>query len=186
MLSWLFWPLERIERIHAAAGAFVSEFGVEAYAEARRQERAANSDKMARDWRCVASVVARRMSKRAGLDIAARPPPPESGSADEPERIVSEPQPFRIQFVCGTPDCRPTYFREEQIQAADTSAAILAAASARWPPQTIGLRILNREGREVFARRRDDRRRFKAAVWVPGVDQTEEPAPRLRRVTARR
>ena len=40
----------------------------------------------------------------------------------------------------------------------DTSAAIVAAANTEWPPQTIGLRILDREGREVFAREKARRR----------------------------
>jgi hypothetical protein len=41
---------------------------------------------------------------------------------------------------------------EVEIQAADASAAIVAAANLAWPPRTIGLRILDGEGREVFAR----------------------------------
>jgi hypothetical protein len=47
---------------------------------------------------------------------------------------------------------------EKHIQAADASAAIVAAANTEWPPQTIGLRILDREGREVFAREKAQRR----------------------------
>ena len=38
------------------------------------------------------------------------------------------------------------------------SAAIVAAANIAWPPRTIGLRILDNEGREVFARQKADRR----------------------------
>ena len=37
-------------------------------------------------------------------------------------------------------------------------AAIVAAANTKWPPRTIGLRILDREGREVFARQKGDHR----------------------------
>ena len=36
--------------------------------------------------------------------------------------------------------------------------AIVAAANLAWPPRTIGLRILDGEGREVFAREKSDRR----------------------------
>ena len=41
MLAWLLWQLERVQRIHAVAGLFINEFGVEACAEARRREREA-------------------------------------------------------------------------------------------------------------------------------------------------
>ena len=42
---------------------------------------------------------------------------------------------------------------------ADVSAAIVAAANVAWPPRTIGLRILDGEGREVFRRQKSDRRK---------------------------
>ena len=35
MLAWLLWQLEGMERIRAAAGALMDEFGDEAYAEAQ-------------------------------------------------------------------------------------------------------------------------------------------------------
>jgi hypothetical protein len=151
MLAWLLRQLERIERIHAAAGALMSEFGDEAYAEARRRECEANRDKTARDWRRVALVVARRTPRRVGLEPVI-PAPPEP---DPPTEIVSEqPRTFRIQFVCGADDRGPTNLREEQVEVADAPAAIIAAANIKWPPQTIGVRILDREGHEVFARQK--------------------------------
>ena len=159
MLAWLLWQLDRTEHIHAVAGALIGEFGVQAYAEARQRERDANSDRAAREWRRVASAVALRTSKRAALDAATRPTGRELGSGDETRPIVSEPrQIFRIQFVCGTADRGPTNLAEKFIQAADKSAAIVAAANTKWPPRTIGLRILDCEGREVFARRKAYRR----------------------------
>jgi hypothetical protein len=159
MLFWLLRQLDRIERRHAVADVLMSEFGVEAYAEARRREGQANSDRLAREWRRVALVIARRTRKRVGLDTATRPPLLEFGPVDEPTRMVSErPQIFRLQFVCGTPDRGPTNLTEKQIQAADPSGAIIAAANTKWPPRTIGLRILDREGREVFGRQKADRR----------------------------
>jgi hypothetical protein len=159
MLAWLLWQLERIERIHAVAHMLMSEFGVEAGGEARRREREANSAGMARDWRRVASVIARRSPKRAALDAAIRQTLLEFGPIAEPALIASDqPQAFRIQFFCGTHDCGPTNLTEKHIQAEDASAAIVAAANAKWPPQTIGLRILDREGREVFAREKANRR----------------------------
>jgi hypothetical protein len=145
MLAWLLWQLERIERIHAAARTLMNEFGDEAYAEARRREGEGDRDGAARDWRRVALVVARRTSR--------------FGSADTSARIVSEePRTFRIQFVCGTVDRGPTNLTEKQIEVADAPAAIIAAANIKWPPQTIGVRILDREGHEVFARQKAQRR----------------------------
>ena len=158
MLAWLLWQLERIQRIHAVAGMLISEFGVEAEAEARRREREANSAGTAREWERVVSVVARRTPKRAALE-AATDQTLEFGSVAEPVWIASDrPQEFRIQFVCGAHDCSPPNLTEKHIQAADASAAIVAAANTEWPPQTIGLRILDREGREVFAREKAQRR----------------------------
>jgi hypothetical protein len=152
MLAWLLWQLERTERIRAAAGALMSAFGDEAYAEARRRESAANHDGTAGDWRRVALVVARRTCRRVGLEVPIPPPLPEF---DLSTRIVSEEQrTFRIQFVCGTVDRGPTNLTEKQIQVADAPAAIIAAANIKWPPQTIGVRILDREGHEVFARQK--------------------------------
>jgi hypothetical protein len=152
MLAWLLRQLERIERIHAAAGALMSEFGDQAYAEARRREREADRDKTARDWRRVALVVARRTPRRVGLEAAIPPPSPEP---HPPIEIVPDPpRTFRIQFVCGADDLGPTNLTEERVEVADAPAAIIAAANIKWPPQTIGVRILDREGHEVFARQK--------------------------------
>jgi hypothetical protein len=50
----------------------------------------------------------------------------------------------------------PFVLKEVIVEAADISAAIVAAANLTMPPKTRGLRILDREGREVFARRKAD------------------------------
>jgi hypothetical protein len=151
MLAWLLWQLEKIERIRATAGALMDECGDEAYAEARRRKREANRDETAADWRRVALVVARRTPRRVGLDTAIAP----LGEPNPPAEIVSEqPWTFRIQFVCGTVDRGPTNLTEKQVEVADAPAAIIAAANIKWPPQTIGVRILDREGHEVFARQK--------------------------------
>ena len=151
MLAWLLWQLEKIERIRAAAGALMDEFGDEAYAEARRREREANRNETAGDWRRVALVVARRTPRRIGLDAAIAPLP----EPNPPAEIVSQhPRTFRIQFVCGTVDHGPTNLTEKQIEVVDAPAAIIVAANIKWPPQTIGVRILDREGHEVFARQK--------------------------------
>jgi hypothetical protein len=154
MLAWLLWQLERTERIRAAAGALMDEFGDDAYAEARRREREARRDEMAGAWRRVALVIARWTPRRVAPEVA-RPTVPEP---HPPTEIVSEPsRTFRIQFVCGTTDEGPTNLTEKQIEVADAPAAIIAAANLKWPPQTIGVRILDREGHEVFARQKAKR-----------------------------
>jgi hypothetical protein len=48
--------------------------------------------------------------------------------------------------------------RRGEIQVADVSSAIIAAANLEWPRRTTGLRILDRKGREVFGRQKADRR----------------------------
>jgi hypothetical protein len=155
MLAWLLWQLERIERIRAVAGALMSEFGDEAYAEARRREREDPSDERARDWRRIALVVARWTRRCAAPKADIHPPLPEPGSVDDSIQMASgQPGIFRIQFVCGTVDSGPTNLTEKQVEVADAPAAIIAAANIKWPPQTIGVRILDREGHEVFARQK--------------------------------
>jgi hypothetical protein len=78
---------------------------------------------------------------------------------DELERILAaRPQRFRLQFFAVADDRGPSVIAETEIQAADASAAIRAAAEADWPPRAIGLRILDHEGREIFERLKADRR----------------------------
>jgi hypothetical protein len=154
MLAWLLWQLERTERIRAAASALIDEFGDEAYAEARRREREVRRDEMAGAWRRVALVIARWTPRRVELGVA----PPTFPEPTPPTEIVSEPsRTFRIQFVCGTAGEGPTNLTEERVEVPDAPAAIIAAANIKWPPQTIGLRILDREGHEVFARQKAKR-----------------------------
>ena len=62
----------RIEHIDAEAEALIGYFGVEAYCEARRRERGASSEAIARDWGRVARAVARKTKRRIGLDTATR------------------------------------------------------------------------------------------------------------------
>jgi hypothetical protein len=158
MLAWLLWQLERIERIRAVAGALMTEFGAEAYPEARRREREAKSAGTAGDWRRVALVVARQTSVSVDRGATEHSAPPEPTLVGEPPPIdPGQPSTFRIQFVCRTLDHDLTNLMEKQIQVADTPAAIIAAASIKWPPQTIGVRILDRQGHEVFARQRAQR-----------------------------
>jgi len=74
----------------------------------------------------------------------------------QPEKLngllVSRSPQFRVQFVGRRPDSDSSILKEVGIEATDVSSAIVAAAKETFPPKTTGLRILDREGREVFAR----------------------------------
>src|SRR5271170_4020215 len=174
MLSLLPRRRARKVRIDAEAEALVRDFRDEAYSEALSREHESSSDEIAKNWSCVALAVARKMGRDNGLDpttrIAmntlfvpdrrppeAREPRPysERRPVAELKRILSRRrQLFRIEFVGATLDRGPTILKEVQIRVADTSAAIVAAANTVWPARTIGLRILDREGHEVFARQK--------------------------------
>jgi hypothetical protein len=167
-----------MERIDAEAEALIRDLGDQAYQEARRREHEASFDAIAEDWAMVARAVARKTGSRVGLNLStqlemntffvldrepgaarkARPrPAPEGEPAPErPPKAtgVPTPQPFRIQFMGAGTDTGPSVLREDEIRASDVSAAIIAAAIAAWPPKTIGLRILDREGHEVFGRQK--------------------------------
>ena len=178
MLSWLSSRRARIERIEAEAEALVSDVGEAAYGEARRRENEASSDAIARDWDSVALAVARLIGKRKDVDplvrlamnavlvpdrekAVSRKPRPLSAlrPAIEPQNVLgTATHPFRIQFLGAASDRGPTTLREVEIQVADVSAAIIAAAKMALPPRTTGLRILDGESREVFSRQKANHR----------------------------
>jgi hypothetical protein len=178
MLSWFPRRRARMERVDAEAEALVRDFGEAAYDEARRPGDEASSDEFARDWRRVALVVARQIGGREDVDPLLRlamnavlVPDRDNAAwrklrslselrrADEETRMFApKTHPFRIQFVGAAPDRGSTTMNEVEVQVADVSSAIIAAASLKWPPRTIGLRILDPEGREVFSPGKADRR----------------------------
>ena len=178
MLSWLPRRRARIESIEAEAAALVRDLGEAALSEARRREDEASSNEIARDWALVAGAVARLIGRRKEVDPLARlamnailvpdredaatrraRPLSERGPAEEEMRVPAVGMhPFRIHFLGAAPDRGPPTLTEVEIEAADVSAAIVAAAKIAWPPRTIGLRILDGEGREVFERKKADRR----------------------------
>jgi hypothetical protein len=119
---------------------------------------------------------ARQTGRRIGLELSTRMamnavfapdrerderkprPQSEAASLDELQRVLTaKPQPFRIQFVGAAPGRGLTILSEVEIQASDVSAAIVTAASLAFPPKTVALRILDREGQAVFERRKTDR-----------------------------
>ena len=165
-----------MERVDAEADALIRDLGDRAYQEARRREHEASSDAIAEDWALVARAIARKTGSRVGLNLStqlemntffvldrepdaprkARPrPEPEAEPERQPTTMgVPTPQPFRIQFMGAATEFGPLILREDEIRASDVSAAIIAAAIAAWPPHTIALRILDREGHEVFGRQK--------------------------------
>jgi len=176
MTTWAPSRRARMERIDAEAEALIRDLGDCAYQEARRREHEASSDAIAEDWALIAKAVARKTGSRVGLNLSTqlemntffvldREPdsPRKARPLPEPERApdgaarrpgVPTPQPFRIQFMGAGADSSPSLLREDEIRASDVSAAIIAAAIAAWPPNTIALRILDREGHEVFGRQK--------------------------------
>lgn len=178
MSTWAPSRRARMERIDTEAEALICELGDCAYQEARRREHEASSDAIAEDWALIAKAVARKTGSRVGLNLSTQlemntffvldrepgvahraRPRPEPESEPEAERKpkaagVPTPQPFRIQFMGAGTDSTPSVLREDEIRASDVSAAIIAAAIAAWPPHTIALRILDREGHEVFGRQK--------------------------------
>ena len=179
MLSWLPHRRARIERLDTETEALIRGFGEAAYGEARRREDEASSDEIARDWRHVALAAARQISGREDMDPLPRLAmkavlvPDRDDASSLKLRSLSKlrrpdvltrtfaaaTHPFRIQFLGAAPDHGPTTLKEVEIQVADVSSAIIAAASLEWPPRTIGLRILDHEGHEVFGRQKADRRK---------------------------
>ena len=176
MLSWLRRRRKTAETIDAEADALIRELGVEAYAEARRREYESSNDALALRWNRIALAVGRKSGKLVGLDTStrmamnavfapyrvaarAREPQPYSELSQVDELKSTDPglKPFRIQLISAA-NCGPSIVTEVEIQALDTPAAIVAAANITLPPRTFGLRILDSEGREVFSRRRGDRR----------------------------
>ncbi len=173
MATWAPSKRARMERIDAEAEALIRDLGDQAYHEARRREHEASSDATAEDWALVAKAIARKTGSRVGLNLSTqlemntffvldREPGaagnvrrrPEPEEEHEPKAGVPTPQPFRIQFMGAGTDSGPSVLREDEIRASDVSAAIIAAAIAAWPPHTIALRILDREGHEVFGRQK--------------------------------
>jgi hypothetical protein len=170
MLSWL----RRRRETDAEADALIGELGVDAYAEARRREHESSDDAIALRWNRVALAVAHKTGERIGLDTSTRlamnavfAPDREHPGDRKPQPFSQAHElkgslalkPFRLQFISSASDRGPPIVTEVEIQASDASAAIVAAAKIAMPPRTIGLSILDSDGREVFSRRRGDRSR---------------------------
>ena len=119
-------------------------------------------------------AVAHKTGERIGLDTSTRmamnavfAPDREHGGDRQPQPFSQADEqkgtlalePFQLQFISSAPDRGPSTVTELEIQASDASGAIVAAAKIAMPPRTIGLRILDCDGHEVFSRWRVDRSR---------------------------
>ena len=180
MLRWLRRRRERLKRIEAEADVLIQQFGVEAYAGARREEREANNLAAAWYWSAVALAVAQKTPKRVAFDPATRTvaddltrvlaalrssPEPEQiterGQMGEATQVMSERPPgvqFRLQYLGAAADGAASIVQEVVLCAADASAAVREAARTGWPPRAIGFRLIDVQGREVFAQRKADGR----------------------------
>jgi hypothetical protein len=178
MRRWLRCRRERSERIEVEADELVRLLGDDAYSEARWREHTASSPASAQEWDQIAFAIARQTGSRIGLDLStrmamnavfapgrepderkARPRPEPAPLDDELKRMpAATPLPFRVQFLGAAPSRGLSVLGELEIQALDVSAAIVAAAKLAFPPKTMALRILDREGQPVFERYKSDRR----------------------------
>jgi hypothetical protein len=80
---------------------------------------------------------------------------------DEPQPIVSEihdPEPFRIQFLGGSISQGPEILKEVEVRAANVFVAYRAADNGPWPPGATAFRLLDSGGRDVFWRKKPERR----------------------------
>jgi hypothetical protein len=162
----------------ADADRLIATFRVRAYPEARQRQRRAAAPEAAARWGQVANLIARKASEpradesstraerdadvaRRGRELGVRPAVRffEVDPLDELERVLAvRLQRFRLQFFGVGAGHGPVVLSESEIQAADASDAIREAVTANWPPRTVGLRLLDLEGREIFERLKADLR----------------------------
>jgi hypothetical protein len=144
----------KIRRIEAEAETLLRDLGDAAYAEACRREHEASSDTIAEDWRLVASAVARLSGRREESEssshleanvilIPDREPARSSKApslsalrhADEPSAAGPTTESFRIQYLGAASHGQPALLKEVEVQASNSSAAIIvAAATLDLPP----------------------------------------------------
>lgn len=180
MVSWM-------HRRREAAGPIGAEpeaqSGVDADSEARRGGREVKNLAKSRaergNWARAALAAAQQTSKRLGLGSAIRTAPepdvptveeeapsppsvsvPEQTRSNELVRAISAaagPDHYRLLLVTGGTARRPEVLNEVGIYASDASTAIRQAFHIAWPPEAIGVILLDHQGREVFGRDNADR-----------------------------
>jgi hypothetical protein len=144
----------------ADAEALIAADGDRAYREAR--DRQARAREAAAYWDRVARLIARRpdqLSAHARDAGTARlsATPAESTQVEELERILeARPGRFRLQFLAVATERGPSILSEFEVKAGDASDAVRAAAVAEWPARAIGMRLIDRDGREIYERLKAD------------------------------
>jgi hypothetical protein len=180
MVWWLQRRRQRTQQIEAEADTLLSGFGLEAYAEARQRERHANDLGEARFWDRVATVIARKMCDRLGIDTEtrlapaasvplldllapapSRPPDPDLASLTErplgPPPETGPSQIYRLQILGAGPEGRLSILTEVDVPASNVSDAIRSAAHLDWPALASGFRLFDAAGREILGWRSDKR-----------------------------
>jgi hypothetical protein len=71
MMSWRRLRRERIAWADTVGDAFIAEFGIDAYSNARRLERDATNPDLTSHWNHVAQTIARKTRRGIGLNTAA-------------------------------------------------------------------------------------------------------------------
>jgi len=74
MRSWTAFQRERVAIAEAVADAMISEFGVEAYREARIRKRDATTNDLTAHWKRVALAITRKIRKPDRVDTVTRKP----------------------------------------------------------------------------------------------------------------
>jgi hypothetical protein len=90
-----------------------------------------------------------------------REPTEQHREPEEPKRIASEihdPEPFRIQFLGGATSQGPEILKEVEVRVPNVFVAYRAADNGPWPPGATAFRLLDSGGRDVFWRRKPERR----------------------------
>jgi hypothetical protein len=104
---------------------------------------------------------AQATSERAFSARRARAHAAAAGGADKTlEQLVrvldARPQQFRLQHFSAAGDRGSAIVSESALDAADVETAVRTAVSSPWPAGAIGLRLLDREGCQVFEQLKAD------------------------------
>ena len=100
-------------------------------------------------------------ANREAVASPEREPTEQHREPEEPKRIASEvcdPEPFRIQFLGGATSQGPEILKEVEVRAPNVFVAYRAADNGPWPPGATAFRLLDSGGRDVFWRRKPERR----------------------------
>jgi hypothetical protein len=172
MLSWLHRWRPSVPIVGFGVAALADDPDGHAVAEARRLQQEAGAGPVAKHWERLALSLARRTHVQAdgkgpataaakalfaGQSTAAVEIHPDLQKLHELARDLEvKPSALRIQFLRSS-ETETWVLKEIQVGASSLSDAVIVAANSEWPPQTDELRVVDRDEREVFSRKRDRR-----------------------------